>query len=241
MPPAAPADEPAREIHLTVPWHGKRAPELSDCEAPWNRIDVTNGGEVLACCFTQETLGNVLRDGLDAVLNGERRRQLQEDVRRNRINPGCLNAACMYAPMSVRRPWTVHFPADRFTIRDKLVDGVAVYEPSAGDGLFAEGPARFLPAAHIEAAVEFSRTRPSFFAGAPAGKVRVEVMDERGLSHGETTRGLSWRRKSTLRLPFSLPEVLRYRFGFRIWLTGIHEAVRFHGVTLKGTPIEAGQ
>ena len=200
------------------------------------RIDVTNGGEVLACCFAQETLGNVLRDGLATVLHGERRRLLQDDIRRNRINPGCFNAACMYAHKSVQRRWTVRFPADRFTIRDQLIDGAAVYDPSVGDGLFVDGPFRFLPAAHIEATLHFSHIRRSLFAGAPAGTIRVELLDERGTHHAEATGGLSWRRKSTLRLSVSLPEILRYRFSFRIWLAGVAETVCFNGATLKGTP-----
>ena len=74
------------------------------------------------------------------------------------------------------------------------------------------------------------------FAGAPAGTIRVELLDERGTHHAEATGGLSWRRKSTLRLSVSLPEILRYRFSFRIWLAGVAETVCFNGATLKGTP-----
>ncbi len=231
------AENPAAErARATYAWTREAPPDLCDCPHPWDRLDVTASGEALACCFAQESLGNVITLGLDAVLDGPRRARLQGDVAANRINPTCLEAPCIYAHASTRRPWTVHFPADRFSHSGDPADEAVGYDPKSGDGLLAAGPWRYLPAARVDARVLLAR--PGLILPfSSTGSVRVEVVDEAGTRYVQAHRRLGWRRDQGLQLHFSLPKRRRLRMGVRIWLTGVNGPLRFGGLVLQGEPV----
>src|SRR5579871_497590 len=105
---------------------------VKDCGYPWDRIDVTNSGEAVPCCFAQETIGNVLQIGLDGVLEGPRRIALQEDVAAGRLHPLCFNAPCPFSRNTMKSPWATFFPADRFLPHLGVWNGADIgYRPAS--------------------------------------------------------------------------------------------------------------
>ena len=213
---------------------------LRDCGFPWDRIDVTNTGEVLPCCFAQETLGNVIHVGLAGILEGPRRKALQDDVREGRLNPLCFNAACPFARNSMAPGWTTFFPADRFAPHiGEWQDSQIAYRPARGDGLIFGGPYRFLPMAEMKAEFIFSG-HLGFGANRvvqalAAGQVTLEIRDATGHVHARSEVP-TIEIESAPALQFALEGYHRHRFEFRASATRVNFSLLFRGVRLSGRP-----
>lgn len=215
---------------------------IQNCGFPWDRIDVTNTGEVLPCCFAQETLGNVVRDGLAGVLEGPRRLALQADVTAGRLNSLCFNAPCPFARHSMTEGWSTFFPADRFQPGlGEWDDGNIVYRPGRGNGIIFGGPHRFLPAAQMEATFEFAwlsspRANDTVLALA-TGAVILEIVDATGRIFAQTAVDVR-RIDSAPALPFRVEGYHRQRCEFRAHAQRVNFGFWFKGVRLTGRPAD---
>jgi len=213
---------------------------LQDCGFPWDRVDVTNTGEVLPCCFAQETLGNVIQIGLAGILEGHRRTALQEDVAAGRLNPLCFNAACPFARNTMASEWRTFFPADRFSPKlGEWQNSEIAYRPARGDGLIFGGPNRFLPSAEMEARFIFSGNfalASSSIANALCtGHVILEIADALGHVHARSevpTKEI----EDAPSLRFRLEGYHRQRCEFRASARGVNFSFLFKGVRLSGSP-----
>jgi hypothetical protein len=213
---------------------------IQNCGFPWDRVDVTNAGEVLPCCFAQETLGNVMRDGLAGVLEGRRRVILQSDVAAGRLNSLCFNAPCPFARHSMTSAWTTFFPADRFLPHlGEWHDTDIACRPNRGDGIIFGGPHRFLPAAQMEATFEFSwpNSPPAGYTllALATGRVTLEIADATGRIFAQSamdTRGIH----SAPPLSFRVEGYHRHRCEFRAHAQGVNFGFLFKGVHLSGGP-----
>lgn len=212
--------------HATYPWSADAPPEIRDCMHPWERIDVTNAGDVLACCFAQEPLGSLHRQSLQGILGGKRRRILQDDVRRNRINPACFNAACLYAHTSVRRSWQVWFSADRFRVHGVQFRNGALCLPWLGNGPMVQGPFRYLPAAAISAKLRLKIVRIWPARRAKPEEFYFDVVDDQGKKYADRRLALTQTGDVEVGLDFRVGNLSRSRFSFRIG--HIPNALRFY-------------
>lgn len=227
---------PSSSPHAAYSWHAADPPDLSDCPHPWDRIDVTRRGGVLACCFAQEPLGNLERQSLASILNGARRRRLQDDIANNRINPACLAAACIYAHRSARRPWSVHLPPDRFRVRG-LRGSRSAFCPSRADGgVLVEGPNRFLPAGRIEARPRVVVMRPVSACRRPIC-VELVAADESGAVHASVRQPAAANGAVDIAAAFVVPPGERRRFSIRLGVEGFGALVIFRGLDLSGEPV----
>jgi Iron-sulfur cluster-binding domain len=213
---------------------------VKDCGYPWDRIDVTNTGEVLPCCFAQETLGNVTQIGLDGVLEGPRRLALQQDVAAGRLSPLCFNAPCPFSRNTMASEWTTFFPADRFAPHlGEWQNSEIVYRPARGNGLIFGGPYRFLPTAKMQAEFVFSgnfKLGSSRVAQAlVTGHVILEVADATGHVHALTDVP-AIEIESAPALRFRLDGYHRQRCEFRASAAGVNFSLLFKGVRLSGSP-----
>lgn len=213
---------------------------VKDCGFPWDRIDVTNTGEVLPCCFAQETLGNVTQTGLAGVIDGPRRIALQEDVAAGRLSPLCFNAPCPFSRNTMSADWITFFPADRFAPQvGEWQDSQIVYRPVRGDGLIFAGPYRFLPAARMRAEFIFSGhfgLGESRVAKAlVAGKIILEITDATGHVHARSEVP-TIEIESSPALRFRIEGYHRQRFEFRASASGVNFSLLFKGVRLSGSP-----
>ena len=215
---------------------------VMECGYPWDRLDVTNTGEALPCCFAQETLGNVLQLGLDGVLNGPRRRALQEDVSAGRLHPLCFNAPCPFARNTMRRGWETFFPADRFLPRLGEMEGSTIaYSPSRGDGLIFAGPDRFFPEAAMEARFVFA-ARGTFGPGRTVNALATGVLI---LEAGDTTGQVFARGEVPISeietaapVRFQIEGYHRRRCEFRAHARGVNVSLLFSGIRLSGAPAD---
>lgn len=224
------SDAPTR-VRATYEWESGSPPSLRDCTHPWDRIDVCNNGDVLACCFAQEPLGNVLRDGLEAVLQGERRRMLQTDVSAGRLHPTCFNAPCIYAPSALKRDWRVWFPPDRFRLHGRDGGG-AILCAGDGESLFVEGPWRFLPIGRMTLTVRF-RQLGGWRARIKGGRIRVELVDDSGRCYLRNTSRRRWGRNFDISLSFGLPSLLRRRMAVRVVAGQFGAPIEFLGLAIQ--------
>lgn len=229
----------------TLPAKKSLAPppeSIKDCTFASDHITVTNTGEVLPCCFAQESIGNILRSGVEAVLGGPKLRILREDVSAGKMNPLCFNASCTYVRSSMKSDWTTFFPADRFSPQLGVPSGIGIfYCAASGDGFIFAGPHRYMPTAFMEAQFIFSS-----FSGAPRkmsgpmvpqlgrGYVVMEIVDETGQMYVRSE-------VPALVLPlappmkFSISGYNRRRFEFRAYAKDVHIDLLFKGVRLSGT------
>jgi hypothetical protein len=213
---------------------------VKDCGFPWDRLDVTNTGEALPCCFAQETLGNVTQIGLSGVLEGPRRVALQQDVAAGRLSPLCFNAPCPFSRNTMSSDWTTFFPADRFAPDiGEWQDSQIVYRPIRGDGLIFGGPYRFLPTAQMEAKFIFSG-QFGFEASRVAqalvtGRVILEITDATGHVHARSEMP-TIEIESAPALRFRLEGYHRRRVEFRASVAGVNFSLLFKGVRLSGSP-----
>jgi hypothetical protein len=213
---------------------------VKDCGYPWDRIDVTNTGEVLPCCFAQETLGNVIQLGLPGVLEGPRRLALQDDVTGGRLNSLCFNAPCPFSRNTMKSAWSTFFPADRFALQLGAWEGSQIaYHPKRGDGFIFGGPYRFLPGAEMRARFIFSG---HFGLGSSqlgkalgTGHIILEVTDALGIMHARAEIPTS-EIESAPELHFRIDGYHRQRCEFRAYARGINFSLIFKGVRLTGTP-----
>jgi hypothetical protein len=213
---------------------------VQDCGYPWDRIDVTNTGEVLPCCFAQETLGNVLQVGLRGVLEGQRRLALQDDVTAGRLNSLCFNAPCPFSRNTMKSAWSTFFPADRFSPQLGEWEGSRIaYRPARGDGFIFGGPYRFLPGAEMQAQFLFSGhfgLESSRIAKAlGTGHLILEVTDALGFLHARAEVPTS-EIESAPALNFCIEGYHRQRCEFRAYARGVNFRLIFDGVRLTGTP-----
>ncbi len=214
--------------------------KVKDCGFPWDRVDVTNNGEVLPCCFAQETLGNVAQIGLAGVLEGPRRIALQGDVSAGRLNPLCFNAACPFTRNTMKSEWTTFFPADRFVpqVGEWQYPDI-VYRPTRGNGLIFGGPHRFLPASVMDATfifagfVSFGTNRTTHALA--TGNVILEVVDATGRIFAQTKVPIE-KIESEPSLRFQVEGYHRQRCEFRAHAEGVNFSVLFKGVRLSGSP-----
>jgi hypothetical protein len=213
---------------------------VKDCGYPWDRIDVTNTGEVLPCCFAQETLGNISQIGLAEVLQGPRRLALQNDVSAGLLNPICFNAPCPFSRNTMASEWTIFFPANRFTPRlGEWQDSDIFYRPTRGDGLIFGGPNRFLPASVMEAAfifagfVRFGANRTTLALA--TGSVSLEIVDATGHIFAQTKVPID-KIESEPSLRFQVEGYHRQRCEFRAHAQGLNFSLLFKGVRLSGSP-----
>ena len=212
---------------------------IKDCGFPWDRIEVTNMGELLPCCFAQETLGNVMQLGLDGVLEGPRRLALQADVSAGRLGPTCFNASCPFARNTMKSPWTTYFPADRFLPHLGEWQGPHIaYRPARGDGFLFGGPYRFLPAAEMQAEFIFSGhigLGSSRAARALAtGWITLEIIDALGHVHGRSEVSTADIESAPV-LRFRLEGYHRQKCEFRASARGVNFGLLFKGVRLSGS------
>jgi hypothetical protein len=214
---------------------------VKDCASPWERIDVTNTGEVLPCCFAQETLGNVIQLGLAGVLEGPRRLALQHDVMAGRLNSLCFNAACPLSRNTMKSAWATFFPPDRFMpVLGEWQGTEIAYRPIRGDGFIFGGPYRFLPGADMQAQFIFSsdfglEPRP-VAKDLSKGHVILEVVDAVGFMFARHEVPIN-EIESTPALRFTIDGYHRQRCEFRAYVRGVQSGLLFKGVRLTGTPL----
>jgi len=214
---------------------------VKDCGYPWDRLDVTNTGEVLPCCFAQETIGNIVQTDLENVLNGQRRLALQQDVAAGRLNSLCFNAPCPFSRNTMKLPWRTFFNADRFLTHLGEWNGSEIaYRPGRGDGLIFGGPHRFLPAAVMEAEFVFASylgsgaSRVAQALG--TGHLSLEITDALGHVHARADVPIS-AIESAPALRFRIEGYHRQRCEFRAHARGVNFSVLFKGVRLSGSPV----
>ncbi len=74
------------------------------CNVPWQTVTIAWDGDVVPCCFDYDkkyVLGNVGRDSLAAIWNGEPMRKLRREFLSNDVrNPLCRNCSVLYADVS---------------------------------------------------------------------------------------------------------------------------------------------
>lgn len=221
--------------HASYPWQGDDVPKISDCPHPWDRLDVTATGDALPCCFAQETLGNVRSDGLAGVLHGKRRLQLQEDVQAGRINPACFNAPCMYAHDSIRMPWRVFFPPDRFHTAGISRNSRALCLAWPGR-VFVSGPQRFVPQASIEARFLFAAPFWWLYPAKFAPTLQIAAVNDAGVCLSEKEFVLPPQHRFALSLAFVIEQPLRARLSLHVRARRMFLPVWFEGMELSGTP-----
>ena len=77
------------------------AETIKDCRHPWQWAMITADGAMRPCCYGAD-VGNVTEQGFEAVWNGAAMQALRRDIRADRINPVCANAACKYVQTSLK-------------------------------------------------------------------------------------------------------------------------------------------
>jgi MoaA/NifB/PqqE/SkfB family radical SAM enzyme len=107
--PATAATAPAATVEsaaipaaaeLALPW---------PCSEPWTTINVNAAGEVRPCCFNDQVLGDLTKQSLDEVWNGQAYRQLRADHLAGRVPAGC--ARCVRAGRIKRSAYLSPRPA----------------------------------------------------------------------------------------------------------------------------------
>ncbi|UXI70678.1 radical SAM protein [Tahibacter amnicola] len=74
----------------------RRAPSVSHCTFPWKWLVVTEKGDVMPCCFTNEPIGNLRDQSVDEVWNGKAMKTLRRRITQGRVHPLCARAGCAY-------------------------------------------------------------------------------------------------------------------------------------------------
>jgi MoaA/NifB/PqqE/SkfB family radical SAM enzyme len=86
-------DETRRRSDVTV----------RDCPHPWQWASVSSDGEVMPCCMSLGSLGNLNEaDSFDEVWNGPVARQTRRDILADRVPRICRGACCKYVIGSAR-------------------------------------------------------------------------------------------------------------------------------------------
>jgi MoaA/NifB/PqqE/SkfB family radical SAM enzyme len=93
IPSATMAASLQREVH--------DQPALKECVAPWEWMTVNTSGDVHACCYMEETCGNIRDNNPEDIWNGPVYREMRRCLARNILPAACKNAACKY----VRSAW----------------------------------------------------------------------------------------------------------------------------------------
>lgn len=74
------------------------------CNVPWQTVTIAWDGDVVPCCFDYDkkyVLGNVGRESLAAIWNGEPMKNLRREFLSNDVkNPLCRNCSVLYADVS---------------------------------------------------------------------------------------------------------------------------------------------
>jgi len=76
--------------------------KVVSCSVPWDQISVAWDGDVVPCCYDYDkkyVLGNVHKQPLNEIWNGERMRALRKEFISNDVsNPLCRNCPELYVP-----------------------------------------------------------------------------------------------------------------------------------------------
>lgn len=62
-----------------IRWH-HHLPDTNGCSFPWTQLNIDSRGDVVACCFADSKMGNVLGMDLDEIWNGFRFARLRRDL-----------------------------------------------------------------------------------------------------------------------------------------------------------------
>ena len=77
------------------------------CTLPWEVMTIAWNGDVLPCCYDYDAkvvLGNVVKQSLSEIWNGEKMQALRKEFIANRVeNPLCKNCEKLYKPKSLCR------------------------------------------------------------------------------------------------------------------------------------------
>ncbi|MDR1487040.1 MAG: radical SAM protein [Deltaproteobacteria bacterium] len=74
---------------------------LRECVSPWEWMAVSECGEVHACCYQEQSCGNIGQSTLEEIWNGPVYREMRRSLANNILPEVCKNAACKY----VRSYW----------------------------------------------------------------------------------------------------------------------------------------
>jgi radical SAM protein with 4Fe4S-binding SPASM domain len=72
---------------------------LGHCEYPWRYLSVKVDGDVYPCCWLSKPMGNVLRQSVEEIWNGERYRRLRGSIADGSYSI-CRGAHCPYASLT---------------------------------------------------------------------------------------------------------------------------------------------
>lgn len=71
--------------------------ELKDCRWPWNRLYISNNGDVKPCCYATLPIGNIA-SGVSPtqIWNGREMASLRESIKNNKMHSVCVGASCAF-------------------------------------------------------------------------------------------------------------------------------------------------
>jgi radical SAM protein with 4Fe4S-binding SPASM domain len=74
-------------------------PPLGHCEYPWKYLSIKVGGDVYPCCWLSKPLGNVLRQSVEQIWNGDRYQRLRSSIADGSYSV-CRGAHCPYSSLT---------------------------------------------------------------------------------------------------------------------------------------------
>jgi MoaA/NifB/PqqE/SkfB family radical SAM enzyme len=77
--------------------------KISDCRHPWDNLQILTTGDVRVCCWSNKPVGNLNKNSLDEIWNGDEMKILRESVENDKVHDLCKNAACPYIQQYLKK------------------------------------------------------------------------------------------------------------------------------------------
>jgi len=73
-----------------------KSSSIGKCEAPWKWLVVNNRGDCLPCCYLQGTIGNLEKQTIDEIWNGQPIQEIRSSIAKGEVHKLCQGASCQF-------------------------------------------------------------------------------------------------------------------------------------------------